>query len=159
MSELTSVNRPIQNGAPSQEIRHSTRVRFALILTAVGFIIFIIGTKPEWFRLDRSPVVGFVQIAVFLIGLAIISIGGYLGLSALWGGNEKTIVADVGLRLIATGYVIVVFSGMADVFGMGTQSFPDVPYFGPVQAMGVAIGEIVIGIGFLMLVPYHRHSS
>jgi hypothetical protein len=134
-------------------------VRFALILTVVGFIVFIIGTKPEWLKLDRSPVVGFVQIAVFLIGLAMIAIGGYLGLSALWGGNERTIVADVGQRLIATGYVIVVFSGMADVFGMGSQPFPDIPFFGPVQAMGVVIGEIVIGVGFLMLVPYHRHSS
>jgi hypothetical protein len=158
MSELSPENTSISNGAPSQEIRQSTRVRFALILTVVGFIVFIIGTKPEWLKLDRSPVVGFVQIAVFLVGLAIITIGGYLGLSALWGSNERTIVADVGQRLIATGYVIVVFSGMADVFGMGSQPFPHVPYFGRVQAMGVAIGEIVIGIGFLMLVPYHRHA-
>ena len=159
MSEITSANNSVQNGAPPQEIRQSTRIRFALILTVVGFILFVIGTKPEWLNLDRSPVVGFVQIAVFLIGLAIISIGGYLGLSALWGGNERSIVADVGQRLIATGYVIVVFSGMADVFGMGSQSSPDVPFFGPVQASGVVIGEIVIGVGFLMLVPYHRHGS
>jgi hypothetical protein len=159
MSELISEIKPVQNGAPPEEIRQSTRIRFALILTVVGFIVFIIGTKPEWLKLDRSPVVGFVQIAVFLIGLAMISIGGYLGLSALWGGNERTIVADVGQRMIATGYVIVVFSGMADVFGMGSQPFPDIPFFGPVQAMGVVIGEIVIGVGFLMLVPYHRHNS
>jgi len=159
MSELPLENHTTYNGAPSQEIRQSTRVRFALILTVVGFIVFIIGTKPEWFKLDRSPVVGFVQIAVFLIGLATITIGGYLGLSALWGSNERTILADVGLRLAATGYVISVFSGMADVFGMGSQPFPHVPFFGPVQAMGVAIGEIIIGIGFLMLIPYHRHAS
>jgi hypothetical protein len=159
MSELTSVNNPVQNGASPQEIRKSTRVRFALILTVVGYFVFIIGTKPEWFKLDRSPVVGFVQIAVFLIGLAIISIGGYLGLSALWGANERTIQADIGQRLIATGYVIVVFSGMADVFGMGSQPFPDIPYFGPIQAIGVAIGEFVIGLGFLLLVPFHRHTT
>jgi hypothetical protein len=159
MSDLTVLNDPPKNGAPSQEIRRSTRIRFALILTVLGFIIFIIGTKPEWFKLDRSPVVGFVQIAVFLIGLAMISIGGYLGLSGLWGANEKSIVADVGLRLVATGYVVVVFSGMADVFGMGSQPYPAVPFFGPIQAIGVTIGEMVIGIGFLMLIPYHRHSS
>jgi len=159
MTELTSMDNPLQNAASPQEIRASTRVRFALIMTVLGFFVFVIGTKPEWFKLDRSPVVGFVQIAVFLIGLAIISIGGYLGLSALWGGNERTIVADIGQRLIATGYVIVVFSGMADVFGMGSQALPDVPYFGPVQALGVAIGEGVIVIGFLMLIPYHKHSS
>jgi len=157
MSDIPSTNNPVQNGVSPQEIRESTRVRLALILTAVGFIVFIIGTKPEWFNLDRSPVVGFVQIAVFLIGLAIIAIGGYMGLNALWGTTERTIVADIGQRLIATGYVIVVFSGMADVFGMGSQSRPDVPYFGPIQAVGVAIGEFVIAVGFLMLVPYHKH--
>jgi hypothetical protein len=159
MSELTSMNNSPQNAASPQEIRASTRVRFALILTVLGFVVFIIGTKPEWFKLDRSPVVGFVQIAVFLVGLAIISIGGYLGLSALWRGNERTILADIGQRLIATGYVIVVFAGMADVFGMGSQALPDVPFFGPVQALGVSIGEFVIAIGFLLLIPYHKHSS
>lgn len=158
MSEIASTKSPGQNVVSPQEIRKSTRVRLALILTVVGFVVFIIGTKPEWFKLDRSPVVGFVQIAVFLIGLAIISIGGYLGLNALWGSTERTILADIGQRLIATGYVIVVFSGMADVFGMGSQPRPDVPYFGPIQAVGVAIGEFVIAVGFLMLVPYHKHT-
>jgi len=158
MSDLSPTNNSAPNAASPQEIRASTRIRFALILTVLGFVVFVIGTKPEWLRLDRSPVVGFVQIAVFLIGLAIISIGGYLGLSALWGGNERTILADIGQRLIATGYVIAVFSGMADVFGMGSQARPDVPFFGPVQAVGVAIGEFVIAVGFLLMIPYHRHS-
>jgi hypothetical protein len=59
--------------------------------------------------------------------------------------------------LIGTGYVIAVFTGMADVFGMGSQPLPDVPYFGPWQAGGVLIGQFVIAIGFLMLIPYHLH--
>jgi hypothetical protein len=53
--------------------------------------------------------------------------------------------------------VIAVFSGMADVFGMGAQTSPDNPYFGPLQAMGVLIGQFVIAVGFLMLIPYHLH--
>ena len=66
---------------------------------------------------------------------------------------DRSIPADIGLRLVATGYVIAVFSGMADVFGMGSQSAPLAPYFGPVQALGVLIGEIVIALGFLLLIP------
>jgi hypothetical protein len=108
------------------------------------------------FNLDRSPVTGFVQIAVFLVGLAIICIGGYFTLNALWNGSEKTIAADVGLRLVATGYVIAVASGMADVFGFGTHPFPKIPYFGPLQALGVMVGEAVIALGFFMLIPFHR---
>jgi hypothetical protein len=135
----------------------NVRVRFSLIAMGVGLFVFIVGLKPEWFGWDHSPVVGFVQISVFLFGLALICIGGYVGLLALWGKEQRTIIADIGLRLISTGYVISVFAGMADVFGMGSQPLPGVPYFGPWQSGGVLIGQITIAIGFLMMVPYHLH--
>ena len=137
----------------------SVRVRFGLFLTILGFIVFVIGAKPEWLNLDRSPVVGFVQIAVFLVGLAIISLGGYIGLTALWHGDEKSILAEIGMRLVSTGYVIAVFAGMADVFGLGSHPLPGVPFFGHLQSIGVQIGELVIAAGFLLLIPYHRHSK
>jgi hypothetical protein len=135
------------------------RVRFSLICVAIGVFIFVIGAKPNWFGWDRSPVVGFVQIAIFLVGMALICVGGYVGLAALWGKEQRSIIADIGLRLIGTGYVIAVFTGMADVFGMGSQPLPNVPYFGPWQAGGVLIGQFVIAVGFLMLIPYHLHSE
>ena len=132
------------------------RVRTGLVITLLGFFVFIVGAKPDWLGWDRSPVVGFVQIAVFLVGLATICLGGYIGLLALWGGGQRTIAADIGLRLVSTGYVIAAFAGMADVFGMGAHPLPAVPYFGPVQATGVVLGEIVIAVGFLLLIPYGR---
>jgi len=131
-----------------------TRIRSGLFFTLLGFFIFIVGAKPDWLGWDRSPVVGFVQIAVFLVGLAIICLGGYIGLLALWGDRQRSIAADIGLRLVNTGYVICVFAGMADVFGMGAHLSPAVPYFGPIQATGVVIGEILIGTGFLSIIPY-----
>ncbi len=130
------------------------RIRFSLITAAVGLFVFIVGAKPNWFGWDRSPVVGFIQIAVFLIGLAMICVGGYVGLLALWGSRQRSILADIGSRLVGTGYVIAVFTGMADIFGLGTQPLPMVPYFGPWQSKGVLIGQIVIVIGLLMMVPY-----
>ncbi len=130
------------------------RIRLGLIPTIFGLLIFILGTNPGVFTLDRSPVVGFVQIAVFLVGLALICIGGYIGLNALWNGTQKSIIADIGLRMVSTGYVISVASGMADVFGFGTHNIPQIPYFGPLQAIGVMIGELIISIGFAMLIPY-----
>jgi hypothetical protein len=133
------------------------RIRFSLISVGFGLLIFAIGAKPTWFSWDRAVVVGFVQIAVLLIGLGLICLGGYIGLSALWGREQRTIIADIGLRLIGTGYVISVFSGMADVFGMGAQPLPENPYFGPLQATGVLIGQFVIAAGMLMLIPYHLH--
>ena len=131
------------------------RVRFSLISVTLGLLIFTIGAKPNWYGWDRSPVVGFIQIAVFLVGLALMCLGGFVGLSALWGKDQRSIIADIGLRLVGTGYVISVFTGLADVFGMGSQPLPDVPYFGPWQAGGVLIGQFVIALGFLMVIPYH----
>ena len=135
------------------------RIRFSLICVGIGLFIFVTGAKPNWFGWDRSPVVGFVQIAIFLVGLSLLCVGGYIGLAALWGKEQRTIIADIGLRLIGTGYVIAVFTGMADVFGMGSQALPKVPYFGPWQAGGVLMGQFVIAVGFLMLIPYHYHLN
>jgi hypothetical protein len=133
--------------------RTRTRIRIGLVIVILGLLALILGTAPGIFGLDRSQVTGFVQIAVFLIGLAMICIGGYLSLNALWNGHPKTISADIGYRLVATGYVISVASGMADVFGFGSQVFPNIPYFGPLQAIGVMIGEVIIALGFVLLIP------
>jgi hypothetical protein len=154
MSDTTRKNSQLDDTGGFQKPLSRMRIRTGLFITLAGFFIFIVGAKPDWLGWDRSPVVGFVQIAVFLVGLAIICLGGYIGLLALWGGGQRSIAADIGLRLVSTGYVISVFAGMADVFGMGTHPLPNVPYFGPVQATGVVLGEIVIGVGFLLLIPY-----
>lgn len=131
----------------------SLRVQSGLLFVFAGLFLFILGVKPGWFGADRSPIVGFIQISVFLVGLAGICLGGYLALNALWNGLEKTIAADFGFRLISTGYVISVASGMADVIGFGNQPSPAIPYFGPWQATGVMLGEFIIIIGFLLLIP------
>lgn len=135
------------------------RLRAGLSVTIIGFILFLIGAEPGLFGLDRSPVVGFVQIAVFLTGLGFICLGGYISLAALWNGGPKSILSDIGLRLIATGYVVAVASGMADVFGFGSHNFPKIPYFGAWQVVGVIIGEIVIAVGLFLLIPWKPPES
>ena len=133
------------------------KVRFGLVLTVIGFVLFLLGTRPDFFGADRSPVIGFVQIATFTIGLAVICFGGYTSLAGLWGKRELSLLADIGARLVSTGFVICVFSGMADVFGFGSHLLPEtVPYFGQWQAAGVQAGEFFIALGFLLLIPFHR---
>lgn len=136
------------------------RIRFGLTTTLLGFIVFMIGARPALFSLDRSVVVGFVQIAVFLVGLAMICLGGYISLMVFWRNSQRSIAADIGQRLVATGYVIAVFSGMADIFGLGTRPPPVyVPYFGPLQAIGVEVGQAIIVVGFLLLIPYRKQKA
>ncbi|OGO28820.1 MAG: hypothetical protein A2W33_10170 [Chloroflexi bacterium RBG_16_52_11] len=130
------------------------RIRIGLLVTFIGLVIYLLGAAPELFGLNRSPVTGFIQIAVFLVGLAGICIGGYISLNALWNGHQKSIGADIGLRLVSTGYVIAVASGMADMFGIGNHPFPRIPYFGAWQAFGVLVGEAVIALGFMLIIPF-----
>jgi len=164
MSDLQTP--PLENSLQPAKKEPSTRpglfsqrrVRLGLIITLAGFFLFLVGGRPSLFGLDRSPVIGIVQIATFLVGIGIICIGGYLSLMALWKGQNPSIAADIGLRLVATGYVIAVFAGMADVFGFGTQRLPRIPFFGPWQARGVMLGEVIIAIGFLLMIPYARRK-
>jgi len=134
------------------------RTRNGLITTLVGFVVFLIGARPSIVGLDRSPIIGFVQISVFLIGLGIICAGGYVSLRSLWGKQGTTIAADIGLRMVTTGYLISVFSGMADIFGIGSHHLPH-PFYGYLQEEGVFVGEMAIAIGFLLLIPYSHFQS
>jgi hypothetical protein len=142
---------------PAQSLKPRVRIRAGLTFAIIGLAIFILGADPGIFGLDRSPVTGFVQIAVFLLGLGIISFGGFLALKAIWRGNELSILAEIGARLISTGYIVAVASGMADVFGFGSESFPRIPEFGIWQQRGVLVGEILIGIGLLLM--YRRNKQ
>ncbi len=99
------------------------------------------------------------SISVFLTGLGLVCLGGYITLNTLWNGSPKSIAADIGLRLVSTGFVIAVASGFADIIGFGTQTAPSIPYFGQWQTIGVIIGECFMIIGFLMMVPVTDKAS
>lgn len=137
----------------------SLRIRIGIGMVLVGFLIFLLGADPGLFNLDRTPVVGFVQTATFSTGLALVCLGGWISLKACQQSGEKQSIAqDIGLRLVGTGYLIALVSAMADVFGFGTQAWPALPFFGPWQAAGVVVGEIIIAVGFLLFIPYPRKS-
>ena len=133
--------------------RKGKKPNAGLPLVLIGFLIFLLGARPSLFGLDRSPIIGFVQISVFLVGLALICLGGYINFSQQWSDKEKSIAADIGLRFVGTGYVIAATAGMADVFGFGAQPWPQVPVFSNLQAIGVVIGEASIALGFLLMFP------
>jgi hypothetical protein len=134
------------------------RLRLGVTITLIGLLIYLLGADPALMGLDRSPIIGILQIMVFLIGLAIICVGGYICIGGMWAGREKSIAADIGLRLIGTGYVIAFGSAMSDIFGFGTHIYPLTPYLGPVQAIGVLIGEAVIAAGFLLMIPFSKQE-
>ncbi len=157
--DQTPPDNPLQPAAeepPSQPVQQSKRrIRLGLIFTGVGFALFLLGARPSVYGLDRSPVIGFVQVAVFLLGIAIICIGAFLVMQALRQGKPYSLLFQIGMRFVQTGYVISLFTGLADVLGLGSHPLPR-PFFGPLQSAGVQIGEFVIGLGILMMFPFDR---
>ncbi len=145
---------------PDVEARPSTghrlRIRLGLIVSVLGFLIFVLGAEPGLLGLDQSQGTGFVQISVFLAGQGIICLGGFVSLNALWNGGTKSIIYDIGLRLVATGFVISLGSGMADVFGFGSHGLLTVTSFGAWKKAGVISGQFVVAVGFLMMIHYPR---
>ena len=135
------------------------RIRFALYAVVAGFGVFLLGAKPELFGLDRSPVIGFIQLLVMVLGLGIICLAGYQAIHALWRRQTPSITADFGMRILSTGYVISIFCALADVFGIGSHPLPGVPVFGVWQARGMEIGLGIIALGFVMMFPYAQKKS
>ena len=141
------------NGIGSMKASPLARIYIGLAIAFLGLAIYILGVKPSLFGLDRSPVMGFIQIIVFLIGLGLICLGGYIAINALWLNTEKTILADIGQRLVSTGYVVAVACALADIFGFGSQTYPKIAYFGLWQFVGVMAGEIIILLGMIFFIP------
>lgn len=152
-------NLPLQE-VPSETEYYSTRsvdtrVIFGAIISIFGLFGTVFGAKPEWFGQNHSLVIGFLQLSTMLLGIALISLGGSISLASLWGKEEKSIIADFGLRLISTGFVIALFAGLTDIFGANVlQNSVKTPQFGPYEQTGIEIGLIIIIVGLLMLIPY-----
>lgn len=131
------------------------RLNVSIGLSLGGFFIFLLGADPGLFGLDRNPLIGFVQTATFSTGLALLCLGGFISLKICQReGYNQSLAQDIGIRLVATGYLVALISGMADVFGFGTQAWPAIPFFGPQQAAGVVLGEAIIAVGFLLFMPF-----
>ncbi len=139
---------------PNQDLPSRTRVRIGVIIALIGFVTLVVGTHPEWFGWGSGSGIGFVQLFGMLLGLGILSLGGFVALLALWRNTLRTIVADIGMRLVATGYVVAIFAGLADLFGMGTEIGSAVMHFGLLQSRGIVIGQAVIGVGFVLMIPF-----
>ena len=123
-------------------------VRVWMSSVLVGLFLFVIGIHPDFIGMDRSPVVGFVQVGVWLFGLAMILIGAYSALRILRNKRPLTLRAEIGERLIATGYVVAAAASLADFIGIGSHHIPEL-IFGPIQIIGLIVGILTafIGIG------------
>jgi hypothetical protein len=126
-----------------------------MTLVLFGLLIFIIGVNPNILGLDRSPVVGFVQIGVWLTGLAVLLIGATLTIRVVRNNHPNSLRSEIGLRLIATGYVFSAAASFADFLGIGTHNLPAISY-GPLQVGGLVFGVMVSLLGVVLYWPSRK---
>lgn len=137
--------------------RQLRRARVWMTLVLVGLIIFIVGVDPDLIGLDRTPVVGFLQISVWLIGLGLLIVGAYGTVHVVRNGRPNSLRADIGVRLLATGYVAAAVASLADHIGIGSDPLPDV-FFGPLQVIGLAIGVGLCIVGVVLYWPIGKEE-
>lgn len=130
-------------------------IRIWLTVVLVGSILFLLGINPDLFGLDRSPVVGFIQVGVWLLGLALVLIGGYASIRLVRNGRPSSLRAEVGERLVATGYVVASAASLADFIGIGSDTIPELT-FGPLQIFGLSVGLAICFLGLLLYWPWKR---
>jgi hypothetical protein len=123
-----------------------------MTLTLLGLLVFLIGLNPDLVGMNRSPAVGFVQVGVWLTGLAIALLGAYGALRVVRNGRQATLLNSVGLRLAATGYVIAGAASLADFIGIGSHTMRSL-VFGKIQVAGLVVGVLLIVIGLILYYP------
>jgi uncharacterized membrane protein len=126
-----------------------------MTIVLLGLFIFVIGVQPDILGLNRSLTVGFVQIGVWLTGLAILLMASYATVRVVRNGKPTSLRADIGTRLLATGYVVAAVASLADFIGVGAQQMPFIT-FGPVQVIGLVTGVILSLLGVIFYWPRRK---
>ncbi len=129
-----------------------------MTLALMGLLIFLIGLEPDLLGMNRSPVVGFVQIGVWLTGLAMLLLGATMAVRVIRNGRKNSLRADIGLRLVATGYVVAAVASLADFISIGAHRMPNI-YFGPVQTVGLVVGIGTSVLGVALYWPFRSRGE
>jgi hypothetical protein len=132
-------------------------VRIWMSSVLVGLFLFVIGVNPNLINMDRSPVVGFIQVGVWLFGLALILFGAYAILRIFRNKRPLSLRAEIGERLIATGYVVAAAASLADFIGIGSHEIPKL-IFGPIQIIGLVVGIVIALLGIGLYWPRTRRE-
>ena len=137
--------------APAPDLGRSRLARLGVAIIVAGFFVFILGLFPELINLGITPGIGLLQISLFLLGIAIMTLGAYTyAYATRHRARPRRLREDIGVRLMATGLVVAIATGFADVLGIGSHFGAERPLLGPLQAIGIFLGVAIIGIGILM---------
>ncbi|MCA9942279.1 MAG: hypothetical protein H6656_14225 [Ardenticatenaceae bacterium] len=130
----------------------SIRRNVTLGLFGIGLILITLSLGAEFFGLDITPGFGMVQMFQLLVGLTALTLSLFLHINALRQETTRSLQADIGVRLAATGLVFAYVTGLSDLIRIGTHVEPQFerPFVGPLQLGGLALAVLVIIIGLTL---------
>lgn len=126
-----------------------------LLLFLAGNVLVILSIAAELLGLDLTPGFGIVQMFQLLVGVTLLTLAGFIHIYSLRDPDApRSLQADVGIRLAATGLVFAYIAGLSDLMGIGTHLEPSFerPYVGPLQLGGLIMGIVTITAGMIL---YH----
>lgn len=130
-----------------------TRRNVIIVLTVIGLIMIALAFTADTLRLDPTPGFGMVQMVALLAGLTCLTLAPFLYLHSLRPKDApRSLQADIGTRLGATGLVFIFVTGMSDLIGIGTHVNPSFarPFVGPLQLGGMGLGLLMIMAGLIL---------
>lgn len=129
---------------------HSVQKTIRLLLLLLGILLVAFALSADWLGLDITPGFGVVQMISLLLGISSLTLALFLWMKTRRPADAaKSLQADIGWRLAATGLLFIYVTGLADLIGIGTHVGPDFirPFLGPLQLAGFALGSVVILVG------------
>lgn len=122
-------------------------------LVVIGLVFVIVSLTADGLGLDLTPGFGVVQMFQLLLGITMLTAAGYLHIYTLRASDApRSLQADIGMRLGATGLVLAYVAGLSDLVGIGTHAEPTFvrPFVGWLQLTGLAISILLITLGLLL---------
>ncbi|MCC6604970.1 MAG: hypothetical protein IT327_17310 [Anaerolineae bacterium] len=138
----------------SAKIDRAAKVRRSVTWTlfVVGLVLIVISLGADFFGLDITPGFGVVQMLPLLVGLTALTLSLFLLINAQRQEMPRSLQADIGVRLAATGLVFAYVTGLSDLIRIGTHVQPQFerPFVGPLQLGGLALAVLTIVIGLAL---------
>ncbi|MGB1251497.1 MAG: hypothetical protein ACPG8W_12835 [Candidatus Promineifilaceae bacterium] len=143
----------MQNGA------RRIRMIVTLILFGIGILLVGLSLSAELIGLNFTSGFGVVQMAELVAGLTFLTLSGFLRIQTLrQPESPRSLQADIGVRLAATGLVFCYVAGFSDILQIGTHCTAEIretvvdciPVVGNWQLGGIVLGVISIAIGMAL---------
>lgn len=133
-----------------------------LVLFGLGIVFVTLSLSAESIGLNFTRGFGIIQIFQLLVGISLITLSNFLYLNAQrLPDAPRSLQADIGVRLSATGLVFCYIAGFADLLQIGTHlqhcttgevvaGIDCGPFIGPWQLAGILLGVVLVIIGLVL---------